>query len=113
MIASDDNDDRANHAHLTNVVYADAHVDTVDVKEYKAELPGERGVRHGRPRFARSRPEEAPERLDRGSSGAGRGGRFLDRAAGPRLKCPALPDQNRDARAGAASARPKDAFDEP
>jgi general secretion pathway protein G len=39
IVASDDNDNRANHAHLTNVVYADAHVDTVDIAKYKGELP--------------------------------------------------------------------------
>jgi prepilin-type N-terminal cleavage/methylation domain-containing protein len=39
VVASDDNDNRANHAHITNIVYADAHVGTIDVKDYKAELP--------------------------------------------------------------------------
>lgn len=38
-IASDDNDGRANHPHVTNVVYADAHIGTVDVKDYKNDLP--------------------------------------------------------------------------
>jgi prepilin-type N-terminal cleavage/methylation domain-containing protein len=37
-IGSDDNDGRANHAHVTNVVYADSHIGTVDVKDFKSEL---------------------------------------------------------------------------
>jgi prepilin-type N-terminal cleavage/methylation domain-containing protein len=39
-IAADDNDrPGGNHAHITNVVYGDAHVGTVDVNQYKADLP--------------------------------------------------------------------------
>ncbi len=38
-VASDDNDGRANHKHVTNVVFADGKVETVDVKDFKAELP--------------------------------------------------------------------------
>jgi prepilin-type N-terminal cleavage/methylation domain-containing protein len=39
VIASDDNDGRANHKHLTNIVFADSKVDAIDVKDYKTELP--------------------------------------------------------------------------
>lgn len=39
-IAADDNDrPGGNHPHITNVVYGDAHVGSIDVKDYKAELP--------------------------------------------------------------------------
>jgi prepilin-type N-terminal cleavage/methylation domain-containing protein len=38
-IASDDNDGRANHKHLTNVVFADGKIETIDVSTYKSELP--------------------------------------------------------------------------
>ncbi len=44
VLASDDNDNgdgtgRANHKHLTNIVYADSHVGAIDVKDFKSELP--------------------------------------------------------------------------
>jgi prepilin-type N-terminal cleavage/methylation domain-containing protein/prepilin-type processing-associated H-X9-DG protein len=38
IIASDDNDGRANHKFITNVVFADAHVEQVDLKDYKGVL---------------------------------------------------------------------------
>ncbi|MEW6741971.1 MAG: type II secretion system protein [Planctomycetota bacterium] len=38
VIAADDNDGRANHKHLTNIVYADATVDHFDITDYEAEL---------------------------------------------------------------------------
>lgn len=40
IIASDDNDrPGGNHPHTTNIVFGDAHIGTVDIKDYKAELP--------------------------------------------------------------------------
>lgn len=39
VIASDDNDNRANHPHVTNIVHADGHIGTVDIKDYKKDLP--------------------------------------------------------------------------
>jgi prepilin-type processing-associated H-X9-DG protein len=41
LIAADDNDGRANHPRVTNVVYADSHVATIDVTDYKKELGGD------------------------------------------------------------------------
>ena len=41
VISADDNDGRANHEHMTNLVYADSTVDSVDVVDYRDELDEE------------------------------------------------------------------------
>lgn len=38
-IASDGNHGRADHPRFTNVVYADCHVGTIDLKDYSKQLP--------------------------------------------------------------------------
>jgi len=38
VVASDDNDGRANHPNITNIVYGDGAVDQVDLIDYESEL---------------------------------------------------------------------------